>query len=270
MAIITFNPLRIVAQQWRHRYLIGQLVRREVLLKYKGSFLGIGWSFLYPLLLLAAFYFVFGKIFGARWMQPDTSVPFALSLYAGFIVFNFFAEAASRAPGLILAYPAYVKKIIFPLEILPTVLSAVVLTHFVINGALLLVGVFLWGKFHITLWLAPITLLPLILITYSVVCVLSAAAVFVRDLVNIVPVAVQFLMFLSPVFYPASAVPDGMRALYDLNPLTWLIEDFRRTVLWGEAPRWDVWSVLMLSGIVAAVACHGMFRWGREEFADVL
>jgi lipopolysaccharide transport system permease protein len=266
-----FNPLTIVTSLLRHRYLIGQLTRRDVLLKYRGSYLGIAWSFLYPLLLLSTFTFVFGNILGSRWPQPaGHATPFALIMYCGLIVFNIFSEVASAAPRLILGYQSYVKKIIFPVEILPVVLVATAWIHAAINLVILLLATVLFTEVHSTIVLIPIVLLPMVFFSFGLAWFLSATGVFVRDLVHVMPVFVQIFMFLSPVFYAVSAVPHYLHWFYKLNPLSAVIEDLRRVALWGEMPHWGSWSITLSVSLITAIVGYIFFVRGKEEFADVL
>lgn len=267
----TFNPLHIAANLFQHRYLIGQLTRRDVLLKYRGSYLGVGWSFLYPLLLLLSFTFVFGKILGSRWPQPEGhAVPLALIMYCGLIVFNVFAEVAGAAPRLIHGYHSYVKKIIFPVEILPVVLVVTACIHAVINLVILLIAIALFGDLHPTLLLTPIMLLPMLFFAFGIAWLLAAAGVFVRDLIHVMPVLVQISMFLSPVFYGVSSVPGYLQWFYHINPLSAVIENLRRVVLWGEMPHWGNWSITLAISLITAVIGYLFFKHGKEEFADVL
>lgn len=253
----------------RHRYLLGQLVRRDVLLKYRGSFLGIGWSFLYPLLLLFAFGLVFERIVGVRW-GSYSGVSSFLVIYAGLVVFTPFSETASSAPRLILGYQNYVKKIIFPTEILPVMLASSAGLHALINALLLLLAAILFAGFHASQALLPLVLLPAFLFILGVAWFLAAAGVFVRDLVHVMPVLMQMLMFLSPVFYPTESVPASLRWLHHLNPLSLAIENVRRAVLLGQSPDWPAWLAGMLIGTLAALLGYAFFMRGKEEFADVL
>lgn len=247
------------------------LVRRDVLLKYRGSYLGIGWSFLYPLLLLAAFTLVFGHVFGSRWPQPEHGeVPLSLAIYSGLVVFTPFSEILSSAPRLIHGYQNYVKKIIFPTEILPVTLVLSASIHAAINLSLLILALAFFVKLYPTLLLLPLVLLPAFLAALGVAWLLAAAGVFVRDLVHVMPVCVQILMFLSPVFYPASVVPDYLRWLYLVNPIGIVIEDLRRVALWGAFPCWENWGMSLTVGAATAILGYALFRRGKEEFADVL
>lgn len=264
------NPLGIAAHLCRHRYLIGQLTRRDVVLKYRGSILGIGWSFLYPLLLLATFSFVFGGLLNTRWGNAGGGIQLTLFIYCGLLVFTPFAEVAAAAPRLLLSYQNYVKKIVFPTEILPlvTVLSATL--HGVVNLALLVSVAVVTGHASSTLLLAPLALLPAWLFMLGLAWFLAAAGAFVRDLAHVMPVLTQVLMFLMPVFYPLEAAPPSLRGLHVVNPLAAAMEDLRRTVLQGQPPRWDIWFAMLAVGVVVAALGYAFFRGSKEEFADVL
>lgn len=262
--------MHIGARLYRNRHIIWQLTKRDVLLKYRGAYLGIAWAFFYPLLLLAAFTLVFGQILRPRWSQDGGSAPFALSLYCGLVVFGLFSEVISRAPAVIRGYPSYVKKIIFPLETLPLVLVATAVIHGAVNVLILLAGLTLFGKIHLTALLAPVALLPVVLLALGVGWFVAAWGVFLRDLTNITPVVVQILLFLCPVFYPLSAVPDNLRGLYLLNPLSISIEDLRRTLLEGTMPDWKAWLAASAISLVLAFAGYAFFQRTRDEFADVI
>lgn len=266
----SFNPVRIGANLVKHRYIIGQLTIRDVLLKYKGSYLGISWSFIHPLLMLSVFSIVFGHIFSSRWPQLASPAPFALIMYCGLVVFSIFSEVASRAPGLILGYPSYVKKIIFPLETIPAMLVASAFIHGAINLSILLVAVAVFANLHWSVLWIPVVLLPLVFFAFGLAWLLSAAGIFVRDLVNIMPIFVQIVMFLSPVFYPITAVPRYLKWLYQINPLSAVIEDLRRVALWGEMPNWENWSITLAACTAIAILGYALFVRAKEEFADVL
>lgn len=273
MTISTFNPIHILIDLWRHRYLIGQLVRRDVLLKYKGSYLGVGWSFLYPLLLLSAFTLVFGGVFGGRWGGASggmKGLELALFMYCALVVFTPFSEVITTTPRLLLANQNFVKKIIFPTEILPlvTLLSASV--HGAAHLLILLLAALLAGHVHASLLFAPIALLPVWLFTLGLAWFLTAAGAYVRDLAHGMPVLAQLLMFMLPVFYPLSAAPGFLRTLHAFNPLALAMEDMRRTVLMGLAPNWSGWLAMLVTSLAFATLGYAFFTRCREEFADVL
>ena len=252
-----------------HRYLLGQLVMRDVLLRYRGAMFGVLWIFLSPLLMLAIFAFVFGHIFQARWPQQPEGLPFWLMLYSGLIVFNLFGEAVSRSPTAVRGFPSYVKKIIFPVEILPLVPLGAALFHAAFNLLILAAALAWTGHLTVGILLFPILLLPVLLLAVGLSWFLSAWGVFIKDMNQIVPLFVQMTLFLSPVFYPASAVPAALRPLYDYNPLGAVIEAVRAAIL-AHPVSWTAWLIALAGGILAAVLGHAFFRHSRDEFADAL
>ncbi len=263
------NPLILASGLARHRYLLSQLVRRDVLLRYRGALFGVLWVFLSPLLMLAIFAFVFGHVLQSRWPQQESGVPFWLVLYGGLIPFNLFAETVSRAPTAVRGFPSYVKKIIFPVDILPLVPLGAALVHGAFNF-LIFSGALAWtGHLHGTLLLYPLLLLPLLLLAVGLAWFLAAWGVFIKDMSQIVPLFVQMLLFLSPVLYPASAVPELLRPLYDYNPLGAVIEAARAAALGFPIP-WTSWGLALVLGLAAALLGHAFFQHSREEFADAL
>lgn len=252
-------------------YLLGQLIRRDVLLKYRGSYLGVGWSFFHPLLLLAAFTIVFSYILGGRWTASgQPGIPQALLIYCGLVVFSPYSEVLGAASRLLLSYQNYVKKIVFPTEILPLALVGTATIHAAANLLVLsAAAVFAVGP-HWTMLLAPVVLLPAWLFLLGVAWMLASLGVFVRDLAHVMPVFVQMLMFLSPIFYPAHLVPKPLAPFYALNPLVQPIEDLRRVLLMGIPPHWEQWAVMLLVGSAFAALGYLFFVRSKEEFADVL
>lgn len=263
------NPLRIFADIWRHRYLLGQLVKRDVLLRYRGAMFGVLWVFLSPLLMLSIFAFVFGHIFQARWPQQNEAIPFWIVMYAGLIVFNMFAESVSRAPSAVRGYPSYVKKIIFPLGILPLVPIGSALIHCAFNFLILLAALAWIGKLYAEVLFFPLLLIPVLLLALGLSWFLAAWGVFIKDMNQIVPVFVQMLMFLSPVFYPVSAVPEFLRPIYLYNPLGAVIEA-NRSLISGHSVQWSAWLLSLVIGLFASVLGYAFFVHSRGEFADVL
>lgn len=269
MSTITINPLRISANIWRNRYLLGQLVKRDVLIRYRGAIFGVLWIFLSPLIMLAIFAFIFGQIFQARWPQQESGIPFWLLLYSGLIVFNLFAETVSRAPTSVRGYPSFVKKIIFPVDILPVVPLGASLVHTGFNFLLLLIALTWTENLHTGILLFPLLLLPALLLALGLSWFMAAWGVFLRDMTQIVPVFVQMLMFLSPVFYPISAVPESLRTIYQLNPLSTVIENSRYAIS-GQAVAWGDWSIALSLCLMLSVLGYAFFQHSRDEFADVL
>lgn len=269
MSTKTSNPLRISADIWHNRYLLGQLVKRDVLLRYRGAMFGVLWIFLSPLIMLAIFAFIFGQIFPARWPQQESGIPFWLLLYSGLIAFNLFAETISRAPTSVRGFPSFVKKIIFPVNILPVVPLGAALVHGAFNFLILLAALTLAGHLHPGILLFPLLVTPLLLLALGLSWFLAAWGVFIKDMTQIVPVFVQMLLFLSPVFYPVSAVPAMLRPIYQYNPLGVVIETSRAAVI-GQPIEWGTWGMALVACLVVAILGYAFFQHSRDEFADAL
>ncbi len=269
MSSMVWNPLCIVTDIWQHRYLLGQLIKRDVLLRYRGAMFGVAWIFLSPLFMLTIFAYVFGQVFQSRWPQQDSTLPFWLLLYAGLIVFNIFAETVSRAPAAVRGYPNFVKKIIFPVHILPVVPLGAALVHGLFNFLILLVALLWVGGLHLQVLLFPLLMLPALLLALGLSWFVAAWGVFIKDMTQIVPMFVQMLMFLSPVFYPVSAVPAALRPFYHLNPLGSVIEATRAVVI-GQQVAWGTWCMTLALCLAGAILGHAFFQHSREEFADAL
>lgn len=269
------NLLRLPSSLWQHRSLILTLAKREVVGRYKGSLFGVLWSFISPLMMLSVFTFVFGEIFQARWgsagQQVSGHLEFAVALFAGLLQYNLLAECVSKAPHLVTSQPNYVKKIVFPLEILAVVSLAAALFHFVVAYGIILVltAISDW-HFHWTMLYTPVIMAPFVFLVLGVSWAMAALGVYVRDIAQIVPPALTALMFLSPVFYPLSSVNPKLHVLYQINPLTTVIEQVRSTLLFGNAPDWGV--LLPYGGICLVVGTMGyaIFQHTRQGFADVI
>lgn len=257
----------------RHRALLRQFLRREVLGRYRGSLLGLGWAFVLPLAMLAVYTFVFAGVFRLRWPGAEESggVAFALRLFAGLIVFQLFAEVLGRAPTLVTAQPNLVKKVVFPLELLPFVSVGAALFHFAVSVALLLAAVLLIEqRLPVTALLAPLAVLPLLPLLLGLSLLLAALGVFVRDIATIVGVGINLLLFLSPVFYSVESLAPRWQFWMRLNPLTPAIEDLRRTLFAGLPPLWADWWLALGGGLIVAAGGAWTFTKARRGFADVL
>lgn len=265
--------IRFPSALWRNRDLCWRLAQREVLGRYRGSLLGMAWSFLTPLAMLAVYTFVFSQVFKARWgtLENEGPLGFAVNLFAGLIVFNLFSECANRAPTLVLANPSYVKKIVFPLEILAGVTVGSAGFHALTS--LVVLAIFELIAFHglpyTFVWL-PLVWVPLILGCLAFTWVIAALGVFLRDIGQLVGVIVSMLMFLSPVFFPVSALPLQWQPILTLNPLAQVIEQTRKVVIAGEHPQ----ATYLIAGtLIAGVACELSFRLfqkTKRAFADVM
>jgi len=229
------------------------------------------WSFFNPVLMLIIYTFVFSVIFKARWPGVSNNLEFAGILFAGLIVYSLFSECVSRAPSLILSNVNYVKKVVFPLEILPWIALGSSLFHACISIIVLLAFMLiLSGGLHWTVIFFPLIVFPLLLLTMGISWVLASLGTYVRDIGQGIGIVVMAMMFLSPIFYPASAFPDAYRIFFYLNPLTFIIEQARQVLLWGEIPDWGGLGIYF--SVSAAVAWMGFawFQKTRKGFADVL
>jgi len=250
-------------------YLLGQLIKRDVLLRYRGAMFGVAWVFINPLIMLGIYAYVFGHIFQARWPQQGNGAPFWLVLYSGLIAFNIFSDTISRAPTAVKNYPNFVKKIIFPVEFLPLVPLGAALVQAMFNVLILLAALAWAGQLNLQVILYPLMLLPLVLIALGLSWFLAAWGVFIKDMSQIVPPFVQMLLFLSPVLYPAASVPESFRPLYHYNPLGAVIEACRSAAL-GQPINWTSWASALVLGLVASGLGLAFFKHSREEFADAL
>ncbi len=254
------------------RTLLWQFARRDVLARYRGSLLGLGWSFITPLLMLAVYTLVFRVVFKARWAGDTTGdFEFALQVYAGLIIFSLFAEVVSRAPRLILEQPNLVKKVVFPLEILPWVAVLAGVFHLALNlVALLAAAAIARGGLPLSILALPLVLAPFVPLLLGLGWFLSSLGVFVRDVGQIATLLVSLLMFLSPVFYPVSSLPERWQPWMYANPLTPAIEQLRRVALDGLWPDWPQLALLLVVGSVFAWAGAHWFAATRKGFADVI
>lgn len=257
----------------KHRRLIWDLSVRDATGRYKNSYFGVLWALVTPLLLLGVYAFVFSQVFKSKWdgATGAGTAQFALILFAGLMVFNIFAECIARAPNTILAVPNYVKKILFPLENLCVVNLISSLIHFAVSFVLLIIAqLVLTGTVPLLVWLTPLTLLPLLLLTLALSWFLAALGVFVRDIGQLTGVLITALMFLSPIFFPSSAIPETWRWLIKLNPLTLPIEATRDVLIFNRWP--DFGALALYTACCAALLMLG-FAWfqnTRRGFADVM
>lgn len=268
------SPLAIATSFWRNRQLIWQMTKREVVGRYRGSVMGIAWSFFHPILMLSVYTFVFSVVFKTRWAgggAEESKTEFAIILFTGMIVHSLFAECVNRAPGLILSNVNYVKKVIFPLEILPWVALGSALFHTAVSLTVLLLFFFALN-FYLpwTLIFLPLVLFPLLLVIIGAAWFLASIGVFLRDVGQTIGIVTTILMFLSPIFYPVSALPPEYQTLLLINPLTFIIEQTRNVAIWGALPDFVGVAWYALAGFGVAWTGFIWFQKTRNGFADVL
>jgi len=255
-----------------HLGLIYQLTKREVIGRYKGSMLGILWSFINPLLMLLVYTMFFSVILQIKWWLPkESKSDFAILLFVGLVMYGFIAECINRAPGLVTGNVNYVKKVVFPLGVLPVVSCASALFHWAISMVVLLLALVILGEgIPPTAILILPVMFPLMLYGLGVGWILAAMGVYLRDISQIVGVFSQLLMFLSPVFFPASRIPDRYQGLFRANPLTGIIEQARAVLVFGAQPNWSDLLVQALVALTLCVVGYGWFTITKRGFADVL
>lgn len=266
------TPAEMFASLWRNRGLTYALAKREVIGRYKGSILGLFWSFFNPLFMLSIYTFIFSVVFKARWQGGSGSkTEFALILFAGLIVFNLFAECFSRAPSLIVSNANYVKKVVFPLEILPLVGLCSAMFHALISlGVWLVAYLLLYGMLHWTVLLIPLVFFPLSMFIIGLSWILASLGVYLRDVSQFVGIITTVTMFLSPIFYPVSALPEKYRHFLLLNPLGPAIEQIRGMLFWGRLPGMGGYFLYLGGMLLIAWFGFAWFQKTRKGFADVL
>lgn len=267
------NPMLLPRILWQNRSLLKQTVRRTVAGRYRGSVLGIFWSFAQPLLMLLVYTFVFSVVFKMRWGGGAESSrgAFAIVMFCGLAIFNIFSECVSSSCSLVTGNPNYVKKVVYPLEILP---AAQTISSFLLGSVwfvLLFFGaIFVFGKISWTMLLIFPVLLPLVFFTFGISCLVASLEVYIRDTHYVVGVVLQILFFMTPIFYPLEAVPQAYRWPLLCNPLTVLIGEARKVFLFGECPDWGFWALALAVSLAVAQLGFWWFRQTKKGFADVL
>lgn len=300
------SPLALIRSIVGNRQLIWQLAWREVNARYRGTQLGLAWSFLNPLLLLVVYTYVFSSVLHAKWTSDPNDPPsffsFAIILFAGMTAFNIFTEVIARAPSLIVSCPNYVKRVVFPLEAQVMVALSSALVTFCAGFAILMICQILQGPMqtlfgvenkeyhqilgwavvrvgdgnlvhHVVGWtilLVPVAILPLILLAMGFGWLLASLGVFLRDIGQSVGLIVQILSFITPIFYPVEAIPLPLQPIMIYNPLTAAVDSFRRVVIWGKLPHWPTLITSIVAGLVCCQLGYAFFMRTKKAFADVI
>jgi lipopolysaccharide transport system permease protein len=256
---------------WSWRYLILELVRREFTGRYQHSMGGILWSFVQPLFLLAVYTLAFGVILKSPWGLSTDTKSFSLMLFAGLIVFNAFADCLRKAPTLITSNPNYVRKIVFPLEIMPWVLGLTALLNVAVSLTVWIVGYcLLIGMPSVTLLYFPLLLAAYFPLLLGVGWLFAALGIVVRDMDPFIAVISQALLFLTPIFFSREAAPAGLQTMLAINPLTFVVEQTRRILFLGQPPDFAGLAIYLSLALLFSVASLAFFRRVRPYFADLI
>lgn len=266
-------PWEIARQLRPHGFLIRQLAQREILGRYRGSYLGVLGSLVRPMAMFAIYAAVFGFIFQSKLGHGPTEskFDFALALFCGLVVYDFFADCLGRAPTLVLSNANYVTKAVFPLEVLMVSTVGAALIQFAISLVPLLAGLLCaHGAIPLTALYLPVILLPLVLLCLGATWFLASAGVFVRDINTLVPAFLTIVMFASAIFYSLDKVPAQFLPLFTLNPLAMAVDQARNALLWGLPPAWPRYGLMLAAGLLAMGGGYAFFMRTKRAFADVM
>lgn len=266
------NPYTFLAHLWGLRRLVYQFALRDFQLRFKGTFFGFAWSLVVPLVMLLVYTFVFSVVFKARWgdLPSESKAMFAVILFGNLVPYNLFADVVGSSSGLMFQHQNLIKKVVFPLEILPASRLASALLQSLLSLIIFLLGTIFVHSFHWTIVLSPLVLGPIVLFSLGLSYLVSALTVFVRDIGQIIGVLLTLVLFMSPVFYPIEAVPESLRWIVYLNPLAQVVEQFRVISVTGGLPDLLVITLLWVSSLICAALGFMFFMKTKLSFADVL
>jgi lipopolysaccharide transport system permease protein len=268
------DALPVLARSLRaNRFILRSLIRNEILSRYSKTILGVVWSMINPLVMIVIYSFVFGVIFEVRFGRAagTTEVPYGIVLFSGLLLHVFMAETLLRAQSVILDNPNYVKRVIFPLEILPIgILIANVIQAGIALGVLVIVILIAGFSIPVTALLLPIVWAPLMLVTLGLAMMVASLGVFVRDIGQVLGFMMTILMFASSILFPADMLPEAIRPWLLLNPLTIIVDQTRAVLLWGEMPNWRLLGYYSVVSVIVAWGGCWWFLRTRRGFADVM
>lgn len=264
----------LFSELYRNKKLLISLTKREIAMKYKGSIGGSAWAILMPLCMIIIYTFVFSNIFKAKWGTNGYDAPkseFALILFVGVIAYNFFSECITRSPTIITSNPNYVKKVVFPLDILPIVYVFSALFNMLLTTIVWFVCfVIIIGVPHPTVIYFPFAVLPLVIFSMGISYLLASLGTYIRDINQLTGLIVTALMFLSPIFYPVSAIPEAFRPIMELNPLTPAVEEMRNVLYWGKEINWLLCLNSSIYSFIFLVFSFLFYSKTKKGFSDVL
>jgi len=265
------NIWRPLLELPRRRELILSLAKRDLLTRYKGSVLGLVWAVITPVVMIAIFTFIFAGIFGARFGSTSSHWDYALYLFCGLVPWTMFQDTLQQSATSIVNHANLVKRVVFPLETLPVAQACSALgNQLFATIALLLAVIIIQHRLPLTAVWFPVVLLPQLLLTIGAAWLLASLGVFLRDLGQTIGIITTVLLFLSPVFYPSSALPKAYLNWLLLNPLTFFIEEARNVLIWGRTPDWGGWVMAYLTSLAIAWLGFAWFQKTRKGFADVM
>lgn len=256
----------------RHKSLVWELSKREVLGRYRGASFGLAWSVISPFMMLCVYAFAFGTVLKSRWPhEAGGDHAYAVILFVGLIMHGFFAECLTRAPTLVLGNPNFVKRVVFPLDVLPWPMLFSASFHALMNAVVLaLLMLALEHRLPPTMLFLPLVFVPFMLLALGLSWMLASLGVYFRDISQVMPVVATALLFLSSAIVPVSILPPAMQTLFHLNPLTFFIDQARLVTLVGSAPNWPGLALATLAAVVVAWLGHAWFMATQRGFADVL
>jgi homopolymeric O-antigen transport system permease protein len=251
--------------------LILTLTRRELAARYRGSFLGFLWTLVTPMVMIAIFTIIFAGIFKAKFGASSSQWDYALYLFCGLLPWTAFQESVQLSTTTIVGHANLVKRVVFPLEALPVSLALAAAVN-QLFGTLVLVAAagLLRHDFHLTVIYLPLILIPQLLATFGAAWLVASLGVFVRDLVQAIGLILMAWMYLTPIIYPESIVPENYRRLINLNPFTPLVRSYRRIILEGQPPDWHGLGLFLVFALLSFLLGYWWFARTRKNFADVI
>ena len=256
---------------FKHWDLVWQLTRREIMGRYRGAGFGLAWSIITPFMMLVIYTFAFGTVMQGKWPDATRPASFSLVLFAGLIVHGFFAECITRAPMLVVSNPNFVKRVVFPLDVLPWPMLFSATFHLMMNLLVFCVLRMLMDRaFSPGIVLFPVVMLPLAVLCVGIAWWLSALGVYLRDLNQVMGLIATATLFLSSAIMPRGAVPERFRWVIDLNPISFIVDQARAILLWQQAPNWLGLLAYLLLACIVLVTGWWWFKFTRRAFADVI
>jgi lipopolysaccharide transport system permease protein len=267
------NPVAVLKNVRELLPVTYMFAKRDFRSQHVGTLMGVAWLIITPLVMLSIYTFIFSHVFKARWetFPGDQNIyTFALLLFAGMIPYQYFSDVTGRSTGILLANVNYIKKVKFPLEILPLGLAFSHLLTFLMSSLILLLGVLCLGHAQMTMFLLPVIFLPLFLLASGVAWIIAICGVYLRDVAKAWMIFLNLLFFLTPIFYPLERLPHSLQTIVRLNPMTVMIENFRAIMVIGSLPNWKWFAVSSALGFGFFILGHALFMRAKHGLCDVI